>query len=220
MTAVSSLDLDHNLRLISTKSCQACGLYRNQLPLFDTIHNAQVFWVGLSAVRTQSCHESQPLSPDTKSGALIGEIEKPLSDQLTFYKTNLVKCLPLKNDRIRYPNQGEMKKCSSKFEMELRTLNPSLVFLLGKQVASFILRKYLNKEAELDKAFDYKPYHYNGIYLVPIHHPSYMLVYKRKYIQDYIRSIRSLCGSIQNTNIFSGGEVLSGQNPERIDDIL
>ncbi len=165
MTARSSLDLDQNLRLISTKNCQACGLYRNQLPLFDKIQHAQVFWVGLSAVPTQGCHGSQPLSPETKSGALIEEIEKPLSSQVTFYKTNLVKCLPLNSGRIRYPNQGEMKKCSSKLDMELRALNPSLVFLLGKQVASFVFKRYLNKEAELDKTFNYQPHLYNGMYL-------------------------------------------------------
>jgi DNA polymerase len=193
MTVRSSLDLDQNLRLISTKNCQACGLYRNQLPLFDDIQYAQVFWVGLSAVQIMGCHKGQPLSPETKSGALIEEIEKPLTNQLAFYKTNLVKCLPLNNGSIRYPKQGEMKKCSSKFDMELRALNPSLVFLLGKQVASFVFKRYLNKEAELDKTFNYQPHLYNGMYFVPVHHPSYMLIYKRKYMNDYIYGIRSLC---------------------------
>lgn len=136
------------------------------------------------------------MSPETKSGALIEEIEKPLSSQLTFYKTNLVKCLPLNSGRIRYPNQGEMKKCSSKFDMELRALNPSLVFLLGKQVASFVFKRYLNKEATLDKAFHYQPHFYNGMYFVPVHHPSYMLIYKRKCVEDYITGIRSLCESL------------------------
>jgi hypothetical protein len=42
--------------------------------------------------------------------------------------------------------------------MELRALNPSLFFLLGKQVASFVFKRYLNKEATLDKAFHYQPH--------------------------------------------------------------
>jgi DNA polymerase len=85
--------------------------------------------------------------------------------------------------------------------MELRVLNPSLVFLLGKQVASFVFKRYLNKEAKLDKAFNYQPHLYNGMYFVPVHHPSYMLIYKRKYIQDYKRSIRRLLAFSANSEV-------------------
>jgi len=187
--------LAHSNLAINPKSsslCKACGLYLNQLPAFDHSKKASVFWVGLSAVAFNDEDHKTPLSPSTRSGALVAEIESSFGDSLSFYKTNVVKCLPLKKDKIRYPMQHEMEKCYPNLEAETKQLRPKVVFLLGKQVASFVLSKLNLTQYTLDENFKYDVFSIDGVFYVPIHHPSFVLVYKRKNINAYITQIRSI----------------------------
>lgn len=150
-----------------------------------------MFWVGLSAVAFNDDEEKLPLSPFTRSGALVAEIEKSFYKDLIFYKTNLVKCLPLKKEKIRYPLQHEMEKCYPNLELEIKELRPSTVFLLGKQVASFVFEKLGGEEVAFSETFRYKGLTVNGVTYVPVHHPSYILVYKRAHIDKYKRGVQS-----------------------------
>lgn len=135
--------------------------------------------------------EKQPLSPYTRSGALINEIEKPYIEDISFYKTNVVKCLPLANNKIRYPLKHEMEKCYPNLVDEIEALKPSMIFLLGKQVATFVLGKQSLGSFSLNDNFEYDSYTINNILYVPVHHPSFILVYRRKYIENYIKGIYS-----------------------------
>lgn len=119
-------------------------------------------------------------------------MEKDFNDEILFYKTNLVKCLPLKNNKIRYPLKHEMEKCFPNLIDELNFIKPSIVFLLGKQVAQFVISKFSNCDISLDNHFNYLSYRVDSTIYVPIHHPSYILVYKRKLISNYIQGIRIL----------------------------
>lgn len=176
----------------SNSMCKACGLYLNQLPATGEITQAEVFWVGLSAVAFSEEEDRVPLSPNTRSGALIAEIENGFLDSGFFYKTNLVKCLPLRENKIRYPIAKEMEKCFPNLELEIEELKPRVIFLLGKQVASFVLDRIGISSFGLDEDFKYQGYETGGITYVPIHHPSYVLVYKRKNLSSYISNIRSV----------------------------
>lgn len=201
MTVKYSLDLHQKIKPCR-KVCKACGLYLNQLPVLDFLKQSHIFWVGLSAVQFEEGIEHLPLSPSTRTGALISSIEESLKDEISFYKTNLVKCLPLKHDgKIRYPIEHEMEKCYPNFQFELDALNPSVVFLLGKQVSSFVMKKLGVKESNLPDNFKYKSTVVNGIYFVSIHHPSYILVYKRKELNNYVKSIRSICKTMAESQV-------------------
>src|ERR1044071_1180094 len=101
------------------KACKACGLAVYQGPVFDVVKKSHIFWVGLSAVRFEQGEQKLPLSPLTPSGRLIHSIETPFRTQFSFYKTNLVKCAPLRGDKMRYPVALEMEKCFPNFEWEL-----------------------------------------------------------------------------------------------------
>jgi uracil-DNA glycosylase len=183
-----SLDLNQKIKPCR-KVCKACGLYLNQLPVLDFLKHSHVFWVGLSAVQFDEGIEHLPLSPSTRTGALINTIEETLKSEISFYKTNLVKCVPLKDDgKIRYP-----------IEHEMDALNPSVVFLLGKQVANFVMKKKGIKEIELSDNFKYKSFEINGVSFVPIHHPSYILVYKRKLLSSYIKNVQKICMKFTET---------------------
>src|SRR5256885_6087631 len=102
MAVTSSRILPLKLKLCK-KTCKSCGLDIYQGPAFDQFKKSHIFWVGLSAVQFENGEEKMPLSPLTASGGLVHSIETPLRTTFSFYKTNLVKCAPLDEDKIRYP---------------------------------------------------------------------------------------------------------------------
>lgn len=171
-------------------------MYLNQFPLLDSKTNADVFWVGLSAVQVDDDNTHHiPLSPSTKSGKLIQDVEVRNTNSITFLKTNLVKCLPLNENKIRYPQLLEMDKCFPNLDKEISKHKPKIVFLLGRQVADFVYKKNNFKLGPLGSDYKYSGKLVNDVLYVPIHHPSYILVYKRKFVQNYIEGINELINS-------------------------
>jgi len=183
--------LPDNKKVCTNRLCKSCGLYLHQLPVLDKRLISNVFWVGLSAVIFSDDQESLPLSPSTPSGRLIQSIEQGFTGKMQFYKTNLVKCAPVKDDKIRYPLQHEMEKCYPNFEWELENLQPKTVFLLGKQVSNFVMKQLGFPPPTLADDFSYTAVRVNGTDFIPIHHPSYILVYKRKWVEAYMDNIQA-----------------------------
>jgi len=176
------------------KNCNKCTLCENQTPLLDTVKSADVFWVGLSAKKTDK-EDEVPLSPETNSGALILQAEKMCMGVLT-YRTNLVKCVPLDDKgKLRYPSKKEANVCLPNLTVEIEELKPKIIFLLGNQVREAVGRFY-SLAFEGWEDFNYSPVKKNKAYYVPIHHPSYIHVYKRKNIDDYITSLEGLVNSL------------------------
>lgn len=174
------------------KNCKKCKLCQNQLPLLDQCRECEVFWVGLSAKRTK--HEQDtPLSPDTNTGKVLSAIEEKC-EGIRFYKTNLVKCLPLTdNEKIRYPNVEEMDCCFDNLTEEFREMSPKLVFLLGDRVSCSI-EKNMGVKLERWDGLEYSPTRLGEISFVSIHHPSYIYVYKKRYMGQYIDAIQRIIG--------------------------
>lgn len=160
--------------------CQNCNLYQNQLPLLDCLKKCDVMWVGLSAKKVTDVKKCIPLENNTNSGKIIEIIEKRMPE-LIFYKTNLVKCLPLdKNKKLRYPTKEEMDKCVFNLIKEIEIGKPKIIFVLGKKTYDFI-QNYMEQ---------------NHIYIenvIYVEHPSYIYVYKRKNVDDYVNKIISIC---------------------------
>ena len=170
--------------------CEKCDLCRNQQPLLQkNVKKASIFWVGLSAVKSDDLFDSEPLSPITNTGRLISEIEDMLPN-FSFYKTNTVKCLPLdSHGKIRYPTMSEMSICFENMQTEIYSIRPAIVVLLGSQVSEFIFKQYKIPKSKLDEEFSYNSIDFNGINFLPVHHPSYIQIYKRKKAADYKMSI-------------------------------
>jgi DNA polymerase len=172
------------------RSCHKCSLCDNQPPLVQKSTSADIFWVGLSAVKVSN-KKDIPLSPNTNTGKLIHSIEFFFQNQV-FHKTNVVKCVPLNDDKIRYPSNKEMKICFSHLKKEIEYLEPKVVFLLGKQVATFVLKEFNITDYSLNDDFNYHSFKSQNITLIPIHHPSFILVYKRKKIHEYMNAIEKI----------------------------
>jgi len=164
--------------------CDKCNLCNNQPPLLDNCKdNADVFWVGLSAKKVKSEMFSYPLASDTNSGKLILEIEKMLP-KVIFYKTNIVKCLPLSdNNKLRYPTNSEIYSCIPNLIKEIEVLKPKIIFLLGKLVANSF-NDYI-KRSNLT---------FNECKILEIKHPSYICVYKKGELNNYKNEIIEFIG--------------------------
>lgn len=164
------------MKIEEIKKCKKCPLYKNQLPLLDKQTKCDVMWVGLSAKQVKDINNSFPLQNDTNSGKIIKNIEENLSN-LKFYKTNLVKCPPLDNkDKLRYPTTSEMNHCIENLLKEIDIIKPKIIVLLGNIVSKYIKKYLKDNQIKLN--------------IITIKHPSYIYVYKRKYISNYIEDTK------------------------------
>jgi len=152
-----------------------------------------VMWVGLSHKKEKDGNKFYPLGEDTNSGKVILEIEKCLP-KLKFHRTNLVKFAPTdKNNRLRYPTVFEMENDFPLLQEEIDNLEPKIIFLLGAKVAEFVLKK--NEQRLIKSHKDWQSYEVvilKGTFLVSVFHPSYVYVYKRKNIDEYIDAVRRI----------------------------
>lgn len=159
------------------KNCRNCSLYKNQEPLIDKKTKCDVMWVGLSAKKVEDVNNNFPLENNTNSGKLIEDIEKR-KPNLNFYKTNLVKCLPLsEKSKLRYPTNNEMEMCIKNLLIEINELKPKLIFLLGNSVSKFVMQYCKNNNIQIDA------------HILSIEHPSYICVYRRKNMESYIKKV-------------------------------
>ena len=160
--------------------CKKCKLCKNQRPLLDKNNSCDIMWVGLSAKKVEDINKTIPLCNDTNSGKIIEKIENNL-ENFKFYKTNLVKCLTTdKNNKLRYPTIEEMNSCIENLLLEINYFNPKIIFVLGKKTYNLIHKYFVNNNIDT-----------SSIYY--IEHPSYIYIYKRKYIDDYIEKIKNIC---------------------------
>ena len=158
------------------KECNRCRLCKNQLPLLDNLKKSHIMWVGLSSKKVNDINKAIPLENNTNSGKIIEQIETKLPEYI-FYKTNLVKCLPLdENNKLRYPSILEMNDCIDNLICEIDAVNPIVIFLLGKKTYNYVYKYFKDNNLDTNKLFY-------------IEHPSYIYVYKKKYIGEYIDKV-------------------------------
>lgn len=105
------------------------------------------------------------------------------------YYTNLVKCLPLHEGRIRYPHRSELELCFKNYKAELAQFVPRKVVLFGRQVSQFIAAKLHLRFGDSSRDFDFPIAARAGVEYLAAYHPSYVLVYKRRKVDLYKRRI-------------------------------
>lgn len=152
--------------------------------------NVNVMWVGLSAKKDIGAEKSTPLNTDTNTGRLVAEIEAQCRS-VSFYKTNLVKFFPLdSNGKLRYPTFDECALCYPELLAEIRKVNPRVVLLLGNKTTTFVFNQLGFKMSKL--SYEYQAFKYEKRWYVHIHHPSYIMVYKRKEKDRYIQAVKTV----------------------------
>ena len=146
-----------------------------------------VYFVGLWA--KPMCEH---LAPETRTGYIIEQIIHYLPSIKTV-KTNLVKTPPIDREgNLRYPNLNEMKSGWDKLQGEMNQTFPNLVVTLGQQV-SFFLRSQMGVQPakpQFPADFSYESYFSQSkSYILSVHHPSFIYVYRRKDIENYVENV-------------------------------
>jgi uracil-DNA glycosylase len=148
---------------------------------------ADIIWVGLSAKLSRSGRMLSPLDETTPSGKLLSEVES-FFPNLTFLRANLVDFPPTDQEgKLRYPTLQECNESLPNLLDKLESIQPKIVFLLGKIVTEcFLKSKLLNTQKNDCDVCINKPIKYIGL-----QHPSYIQIYKRKEKVEYIEKIMS-----------------------------
>ena len=146
-----------------------------------------VYFVGLSA--KPMCEH---LAPETRTGIIIEQIIHDLPSVLAV-KTNLVKNPPVDQEgKLRYPNPAEMQSGWNELHYEISRTFPSLVVTLGQQV-SFFLRSQMGVQPakpRLPSDFSYESYlSQSQSNILSVHHPSFIYVYHRNNIANYVENV-------------------------------
>ncbi len=146
-----------------------------------------VYFVGLSA--KPNCEH---LAPETRTGHIIEQIINRLPT-VKIVKTNLVKTPPVDSaGKLRYPHPNEMKSGWCELQNEMNKTHPNLLVTLGQQV-SFFLRSQMGVQPikpQLPSDFSSQSYlSQSTSHILSIHHPSFVYVYRRKNIDNYIENV-------------------------------
>jgi uracil-DNA glycosylase len=178
------------------RSCTKCGLCANQFPLLQASHGAaRVMFVGLSAVKSIDAERPEPFSDQTRSGALLRQLVSEVPNHPVYF-TNLVKCLPLENGKIRYPYREEMDACISNLLLEFQTVSPERVILLGRQVSDYVGGSLGVRFTKSPDPVGSAVGTYGNVLLMAAYHPSYMLIYRRRQIETYKQSVLAFITSM------------------------
>lgn len=144
-------------------------------------------FIGLSAKP-----DTDDLCPTTNTGKLVAAIEDRIASGIGVYRTNAVKCAPLDaSGKLRYPTDREMKACLPVLRDEIERVAPRVIVPLGGQVSRFLLQ-HLGDDtpfAGFCPDFFYETYSLESLRAMPIHHPSYIWIYRRKRMEEYVEKV-------------------------------
>ncbi|MCD8024578.1 MAG: uracil-DNA glycosylase [Candidatus Gastranaerophilales bacterium] len=151
-------------------NCTKCDLFRtrNNIVFSDGSRNAKIMLIG----EAPGADEDKIGIPFVgRAGKLLNEflVQAGLNRKEHLYIANTVKCRPPEN---RKPLPAEKIACAGNLKAQIDIVKPKVIVLCGTTaMESFIKEKKLTITKARGRVFEYE----NGIKLVPIFHPSYLL---------------------------------------------
>ena len=154
----------------SLNNCTKCPLHegRNRLVFSDGPETAKIMLIG----------EAPGADEDKQGVPFVGRAGRLLNEFLEnagikrgkdIYIANTVKCRPPEN---RKPLPNEKIACEGNLKKQIDVVKPKVIILCGATaMESFIKDKKMTITSARGKIFEYE----NGIKLVPVFHPSYLL---------------------------------------------
>lgn len=151
-------------------SCTSCPLHlqRTNIVFADGNIEADIMLIG----------EAPGADEDKMGVPFVGRAGKFLNEFLEkagidrkkdIYIANTVKCRPPEN---RKPTNAEKNACEENLKKQIDIVKPKVIILCGScAMESFIKDKKLTITKARGQVFEYK----DGIKLVPVFHPSYLL---------------------------------------------
>lgn len=113
----------------------------------------------------------KPFDSTTNSGKVIDQIISQVD--VNCEKVNYVSFVPTDDfGKIRYPSKTELEESFPLFQKKVYTMNPDLLIVCGKMIARQLKKHNFYQDKMLE-----------------VVHPSYIWVYKRAFLHQYIQEI-------------------------------
>ena len=145
--------------------------------------NKSLLWVGISMQKDSLI----PLDEKFVSGRLISSVIE-LMPEYCHHKANLVNFAPLdKLGKIRYPLKSEIDDSFPFLNDLIEVVRPQIIIALGGVVIKSLSEAF-DMKLELPKGFEYQVVA-GKFSIMPVQHPSYISIYKKKHIDDYRNGI-------------------------------
>lgn len=148
-------------------NCSACPLNitRKQVVFGDGDINTKIVFIGEAPGGDE---DEQGVPFVGRAGQLLTKILEQVNIKRSeIYITNIIKCRPENN---RDPAPEEMLACYHFLQTQILLIDPAIIILLGNTPAQWILKTNERISKIRGKWFDW-----NGIAVMPIFHPSYLL---------------------------------------------
>lgn len=143
-----------------------------------------VFLVWLSHKLWKNWDVLDAFCDSTNSWKIISDVISSCNNWSSIHNLNLVSWVPIsENGKIRYPDISEKEAWLQDLILKIELYKPKIVFLFWRQVSDFVIKKL-----KLEKLSDTEYKYWETIFVLA-DHPSYIAVYKRKTISDYISLI-------------------------------
>ncbi|MDR0975434.1 MAG: radical SAM protein [Christensenellaceae bacterium] len=146
------------------------------------LKKCDVMMVGISNKDDEKGTMLEAFDGSTNSGKLIQQIET-VNSNINIYKTNLVKFTP-KDERgkIRYPLKEEIDSQIDLLLDEIKNKQPKIVLAMGNMVFDYLNAIKNQIDVPIEK----------------VEHPSFVTIYRRKQIGEYIAKITQIINTYCN----------------------
>lgn len=155
-------------------------------------NNSWIFFIWLSHKLWKNWEILDAFCNSTNSWKIINKIIINTNNK-NIDKLNLVNWVPLDEKwKIRYPNSKEKEIWLELLLKNIEEFQPYLIFLFWKEVSNFIF-----KNIDIIKINE-NEYKYMNSKIILVDHPSYVFIYKKRYLNDYINNICQIINRYKN----------------------
>lgn len=147
--------------------CRACSLCGTRTQTVFGVGNKHADWllIGEAPGRDEDL-QGEPFVG--RAGQLLNEMIRAIGlPRQQVYIANMLKCRPPNN---RDPQAEEVDACNTFLQQQIGLIRPKIILAVGRIAA----QNLLNTQQPLARLRGMR-HHYNGIPMVAIHHPAYLL---------------------------------------------
>ncbi len=164
------------------KRCERCPLHKYR--------RSPVFGEGNDTASIMLVGEAPGKKEDETGRPFVGAAGKYLTnalwelgiDRVEVYITNAVKCRPPQN---RKPTKKEIEACRPYLLKQIEIIKPQVIICLGSSAAYSLLGREIRLREAAGMLLTC-----NGRKIMITYHPSFVMRFRRKYEQEFIKHLR------------------------------
>lgn len=195
--------LDDFLKLAETaQNCRVCEAMCGRTAVLSELNgniNPKVFFIAEAPGRQGADRTRKPFSGD-KSGANFQIFLDSINlKREEIFITNTVLCSPRSETGAnRKPSKKEIKNCASFLEKTINLINPKIIVTLGSVALEAL--KTIEYHQIILKSDAAQIFRWNGLFLVPLYHPSPQVIASRRRMHEQLEDYKSVAEAIEKSS--------------------